>query len=218
MKILITGGAQRIGEMLTKQLAAKGHQIAIHYHKSTVNAQKIFAEIGGEKKGHYLIQANLENLDDTAQVIPKLIKNWGKPNALINNASTYFRRGVSHFTNEELLADYTINFLSPFILMRDFKNFCQTGKIINILDRRIDLIEPAAGPYAFAKKSLRDATQACAKEWYPEICVNAIAPGPILQPNETCEEAQTQRQLTELKKSIEILLSQTKNGTITYIE
>jgi NAD(P)-dependent dehydrogenase (short-subunit alcohol dehydrogenase family) len=43
-------------------------------------------------------------------------------------------------------------------------------------------VDPGAGAYGLAKKSLRDATEAAALEWAPEIRVNGVAPGFVLPP------------------------------------
>jgi NAD(P)-dependent dehydrogenase (short-subunit alcohol dehydrogenase family) len=66
--------------------------------------------------------------------------------------------------------------------MLDFVRECRRGFIINLLDQRISRVEPGAGSYGLAKKSLRDATEAAAVEWAPEIRVNAVAPGIVLPP------------------------------------
>jgi len=217
MKILITGAAKRIGRMMTEHLVEQGHQIAIHYNSSE-NAAIELLESLKSPENHTTVQANLSKLSDAEQVLPELIKKWGKPDAIINNASTYFRRGMVDFTNEELLDDFTVNFFSPMILMRDFKKHCGNGKIINFVDRRVNITDPEAGPYALAKKSLRDATLSCAEDWSPEIMVNAIAPGPVLLPNENFNEADKGDSLKLILNKVSELLSSEITGSVTVIE
>ncbi|MCM8535748.1 MAG: SDR family NAD(P)-dependent oxidoreductase [Lentisphaeraceae bacterium] len=216
MRVLITGGAKRVGRLLVTKLAAKGHKLAIHYNRSDIEAMKLLNEIGGTDAGHMIVQANLADLNETNQLIPQLLP-WGKPAILINNASTYFRRGLNKFTNEELIEDYTINFFSPFALMREFKKHSGYGSIINVLDKRVNHIEPEAGPYGLAKKSLRDATQACAMEWYPNIRVNAVAPGPILLPDESIDNAEKKAKLEELCEKVIYLTEHDVHGEIIEI-
>ena len=62
------------------------------------------------------------------------------------------------------------------------KWICRRGCIVNLLDRRVAGVDPAAGSYGLAKKALRDATEAAALEWAPDIRVNAVAPGYSLPP------------------------------------
>ena len=178
MKILITGGARRIGALLSRRLASAGHQIIIHCNSSLTEAEKLNFELGGS---HKIICKDLSSPEQTESIFPELKAEGHLPDILINNASTFFKRGTEDFSSSELQEDYQVNFFSPLLLMRDFRKICKTGKIINLLDRRIDLVEPICGPYLFAKKSLRDATLACAEDW-PEININAVAPGPVLLP------------------------------------
>lgn len=218
MKILITGAAKRIGRMLSEHLAEKGHRIAIHFNSSSTDAENLLNQLGGEAKGHCTIQANLGDLNEAESLISRVIDKWGKPDILINNASTYFRRGMTDFSTDELMEDYIVNFLSPFILMREFKQQCGAGSIINFVDRRVNCIDPEAGPYALAKKSLRDATEACAAEWAPEIRVNAIAPGPVLLPGEDPDNAERKDLLDKLQQIVDALLNGSETGLVHVIE
>ena len=203
--------------MLAVNLAKNGHKIAIHFNSSEEAAWNTLQKIGGRKAGHILVKADLSDLEQTLQVIPALQK-WGKPAVLINNASTYFRRGMSEFSNAELIDDYTINFFSPLVLMREFKKHCGFGVVINFLDKRVDFVAPDAGPYALAKKSLRDATLSCAQEWAPKIRVNAIAPGPVLLPDEMVKSAEKKEALKALLEAVEHFINSPESGSVKIID
>jgi pteridine reductase len=198
MTILITGGARRIGKLMTEHLAAAGNRVIIHFNQSEYEANELLKSLPG--KGHVSIQKNLGCQDEVESLLPELKKLQCLPDVLINNASTFYQREMADFTSAELLDDYQVNFFAPLTLMRDFNNLVQKGKIINILDRRVNFIEPHSGPYLLAKKSLRDATLACSEAWAPRITVNAIAPGPVLTPGTKAKE------LTEpLKKFLDCI-------------
>jgi len=203
--------------MMAEHFAEQGHHIAIHYNSSSDDAETLLHSLNNSEK-HTTIQANLSKLKDAEELLPKLIKDWGAPDVIINNASTYFRRGMSKFTNDELVDDFTVNFFSPLVLMREFKKLCGKGRIINFVDRRVDFTDPEAGPYALAKKSLRDATLACAEEWSPDIQVNAIAPGPVLFPDEDYKQAQKSDSLKRILEKVEELLNKDYTASITIIE
>ena len=81
-----------------------------------------------------------------------------------------------------MTAIYNVNFFAPFQLMRFFASKMKRGCIINVTDQRVASVDPAAGIYGMAKKSLRDVTEAAALDWAPDIRVNAVAPGLILSP------------------------------------
>jgi len=115
-------------------------------------------------------------------LIPGLIGQGQPLNCLVNNASVYRRCPLAQVDLERIWTDYEINFVAPFLLMRDFAYYCDEGCIVNILDQRVATVDPSASTYGFAKKSLRDAMEAAAVEWAPRIRVNAVAPGIVLPP------------------------------------
>jgi len=182
LTVLITGAALRIGRAIAQAFAAQGDRVVIHYRQSGTAARELFAELGGESSGHQLVQADLANVDAAAQLIPTLLAQGLRIDCLVNNASHYSRRPLRDCDQLAMADAFAINFFAPFALMRAFAQHCQHGCIINLLDQRVNAVDPQAGAYALAKKALRDATEAAAIEWAPAIRVNAVAPGLVLPP------------------------------------
>ena len=104
MKILITGAAKRIGRLIALQLADEGHQIIIHYNRSKNEAASVLKQLNGE--GHSTITRDLSRLEETESLFPELYKKGILPDILINNASTFYRRGLENFTSQEMKEDY----------------------------------------------------------------------------------------------------------------
>ena len=67
-KIIITGGATRIGAAIAESLASHKNQITIHYNKSKEKAEKLKKIL--EKKGSkvFLIKADLNKISE--------LNNW----------------------------------------------------------------------------------------------------------------------------------------------
>lgn len=180
--VLITGAAVRIGRAIAEAFAAQGDRVVIHYHRSADAARDLLERLGGEARGHRLVQADLSDLQTAAQLIPELTAQGLQLDCLVNNAAVYDRRPLRQCDQAAMNKAFAITFFAPFALMRAFAQNCQRGCIINLLDQRIANVEPQAGAYALAKKALRDATEAAALEWAPAIRVNGIAPGLVLPP------------------------------------
>ena len=180
MKILITGSAKRIGAAIARYFAEKGHAIFVHYNTSVKEAETLVASFPNPSV-HKILQADLTLPDAPSKLFGILKKN--PPDVLVNNASVYSRTPLADTTPSVMQDAFAINFMIPFELMRCFHNVCKKGNIINILDHRVDHPDPVSGPYAFAKKSLRDATLAAAIDWAPEFRVNAVAPAFVLPPD-----------------------------------
>jgi NAD(P)-dependent dehydrogenase (short-subunit alcohol dehydrogenase family) len=181
-RALITGAGVRIGRQIAIAFAKAGARVVVHYNQSEDAAQELLALLTGISDGHCCVRADLTNAEERQTLIPGLVADGYSLNCLINNASVYRRCPLAHVISERLREDYEINFVAPFLLMRDFALYCEEGSIINLLDQRVAGVDPSAGTYGFAKKSLRDATEAAAVQWAPRIRVNAVAPGLVLPP------------------------------------
>jgi NAD(P)-dependent dehydrogenase (short-subunit alcohol dehydrogenase family) len=183
-RVLVTGAAVRIGHAIALRFARGGAAVAVHFNRSEAEARQLLAELErlAPGAGHRPVRADLRNPQERERLIPDLAAAGFVPDCLVNNASTYRRCALRSLTPEQLQDDFDVNFVAPFQLMRDFARTCRRGAIVNLLDQRVAGVDPGAGAYGLAKKALRDATEAAALEWAPEIRVNGVAPGFVLPP------------------------------------
>lgn len=181
-RVLITGAGVRLGRQMALAFARAGARVVVHYNQSEDAAQELLGQLLQFSEGHCCVRADLTNPEERQTLIPGLIADGFRLNCLVNNASVYRRCPLAHVISERLREDYEINFVAPFLLMRDFALYCEEGNIINLLDQRVATVDPSASSYGFAKKSLRDATEAAAVQWAPRIRVNAVAPGLVMPP------------------------------------
>ena len=227
---LVTGGARRIGAAIVRRFAEQGWRLAIHCRDSRAEAEALLQDIGGAQAGHQILQQDLLRCRLQEDVMAAVLQHYGRLDCLVNNASVYRRRRMLELSPEQIQEDYRINFAVPFELMRLYRQACSTGNIINMLDQRVVSVDPGAGSYALAKKSLRDAGLACALEWAPRFRVNAVAPGIVLPPPQLPPETSMRRILQFVpmqKRSSEeeiaeacLFLAQAKTitGQIIYVD
>jgi NAD(P)-dependent dehydrogenase (short-subunit alcohol dehydrogenase family) len=172
-KVLITGGAVRIGRALCETFAEAGSQVIIHYRRSASQAEELRNMLPGE--GHQIVECDLNYPKDTAE----LLKNCGKVDILINNASVYYLDKDDANAKEQM----QVNYFSPLSLMKQFAaQDLEEGCVINFLDQEVGKDSEPKSSYSRSKVALKDATLAMALKEAPEIRVNAIAPGPVLPP------------------------------------
>ena len=88
-KIIITGGATRIGSAIAKSLVSFETKIAIHFNKSKSSALKLKKELEELGAEVYLFKADLNNLKQTETLIKKAYKTLKGLDCLINNASIF---------------------------------------------------------------------------------------------------------------------------------
>ena len=179
-KIVVTGGAVRVGAALVQAFAAKGACVAIHCHRSLEAAGILLEKIGGEKAGHSVVQMDLSDPAEVALRGRELLEG---ASLLINNASVYIRRKFMEEDFAESNLQWTVNFHTPVYLMRLFADLSPAGSVvINMLDQGICRSDEESFSYALSKKALADATRSAALQLAPRIRVNGIAPGPVLPP------------------------------------
>ncbi len=194
---LITGGAKRIGKVISLTLAKQGYDIALHYNRSIDEANALAAQIRQDYNVHVvLLRAELKQEKDVTSLINQACEQLDKPlNLLVNNASCFLRddwqNSPKHIWDENL----AVNLRAPFLLMQDFAKQVQShklknsGLIVNMLDSKVNNLHPAFMSYTAAKSALYTLTQTMAQALAPHIRVNAIGPGPVLPSSFDTEES-----------------------------
>ena len=63
-KIIITGGATRIGAAIAKSLSGPGVEIVVHYNKSKTHAENLKKKLSENGTKIYLVKGNLSKEPD----------------------------------------------------------------------------------------------------------------------------------------------------------
>ena len=182
-RIIITGGATRIGAAIAKKLAGPNKQIVIQYNKSKSKAENLRKNL--EKNGSkiYLVKGDLRK-DQDIQKILKFSKSKLKYfDCLINNASLFENDKLENFSNKSWENHISTNLKAPALLTQEFsKNIKgKNNNIINIIDQRVFKLTPYFFSYTLSKTGLYTLTKTSAMSLSPNIRVNGIAPGPTIK-------------------------------------
>ena len=182
-KIVITGGATRIGRSIALELANFGVQIVIHYSKSSVAAKKLKLELENLGTTVHLFKADLNNLKQTQKIIAYSYKKMKGVNCLINNASIFENDDLMNFSDKSFIRHINVNLKAPAILIRDFAKLYKgnEGNVVNIIDQRVEKLTPFFFSYTLSKSNLVTLTKTSAMKLAPNIRVNAVSPGPTLK-------------------------------------
>lgn len=200
--ILITGGAKRVGAAICRELHANGANLMIHYKTSINEARALQAELNLQRPNSVaIIQGDLLNISMLPNLIHETINQFSRLDVLINNASTYYPTEIGHITEENWLDLVGSNLKAPMFLAQAAaaelrKNH---GCIINITDMHIERPKKSYVVYSVAKAGLVTLTKSLAQELSPEVRVNAVAPGPVLWPenNPQFDEVYRQRVISQ---------------------
>jgi pteridine reductase len=195
--VLITGGAKRVGASICRLLHANGANLMIHYRSSVNEARALQAELNLQRPNSVaIIQADLLNLSVLPSLINETIKHFGKLDVLINNASSYYPTEIGDIQEEQWQDLMGSNLKAPLFLSQaaavELRK--QQGCIINITDMHVERPKKGYIVYSVAKAGLVTLTKSLAHELSPEVRVNAVAPGPVIWPEDNPQFDELYRQ------------------------
>ena len=196
--VLITGGAKRVGAATCRRLHAAGANLMLHYRTSAGEAGSCLqAELNHQRKDSVaLIQADLLDVLKLNSLIDQTLQTFGKLDALVNNASSFYPTPVGEITSEDWEDLIGTNLRAPLFIAQAAAPALRKsqGAIVNITDIHAERPLKNYVVYSIAKAGLVGVTRSLARELAPEVRVNAVAPGPILWPDdETFDELSRQR-------------------------
>lgn len=184
--VLITGAAKRIGRSIAKCLHARGFSVVIHHRNSAGEAEQLRQELEQIRPDSSLVlQAELGEFDRLPEMIAKTVGRFGRLDALVNNASSFFPTPIGTTQDKDWQQLFASNAWAPFFLSQAATPHLQAskGSIVNIVDIYAERPLQQHTVYCMAKAALSMMTQSLAKELAPHVRVNAIAPGAILWPD-----------------------------------
>ncbi len=195
--VLITGGAKRVGAAICRRLHAAGANLMLHYRASAGEARLLQAELNHTRPSSVaLIQADLLDLPKLPSVVEQTMQTYGRLDALVNNASTFAQTQVGDITEANWNDLIGTNLQVPLFLAQAAAPALKRtqGAIVNLSDIHAERPLKNYVVYSIAKAGLVGLTRSLARELAPDVRVNAVAPGPILWPDdESFDELSRQR-------------------------
>ena len=141
-KIIITGGATRIGSAIAKSLAGYDVDIVIHFNKSRKSALQLKMELEEIGAKVFLIKADLSNINQTKKIVPFAYKKMKGLDCLINNASLFEKDDLENFSDKSFSKHLDINLKAPAFLIKDFKRYVKNKEANIINNIRVNGISP----------------------------------------------------------------------------
>ena len=99
-KIIITGGATRIGSAIAEKLSGPGKEIVIHFNKSRSKAEKLKKELSKNNTKVYLVKGDLSVEKDVNKIVKFAKSKLRYFDCLINNASLFENDKLENFTTD----------------------------------------------------------------------------------------------------------------------
>jgi len=186
-KVLVTGAALRVGRAIALEMARAGADLFVHFKSSEEAALRTAEEIRDLGVRADLTRGDLGVAEEALRVAGEC----EAADVLVNSASIFPRTPFGTVTTEAWDEIFDVNLRGPFLLSQVIGAAMRKrgrGAIVNITDWSADRPYKGYLPYCVSKAALATLTAGLARTLAPEVRVNAVAPGPVMLP-ENMDEA-----------------------------
>ncbi len=185
-RVLVTGGATRLGAECCRQFALADWEVVCHYNNSEQAANTLLEELSALGAVAHLIRADLVDYAARNDMLKDIFLNLGPIHCLVNNASEFVADYADDFDIETATRQLNVNLLAPLALSAELAkqwkirpSQCDVHdiSIIHILDQKVFNLNPDYFSYTISKLALERSVALQAQALAPKIRVCGIAPG-----------------------------------------
>jgi 3-oxoacyl-[acyl-carrier protein] reductase len=179
---LVTGAATGIGRATALAFAAAGASVVVNHLGTTSQAQALVQEIQTLGVKAWAFEADVSLSLDVNRMADWVQRDVGVIDILVNNAGIIAEIPFLETTEADWDRMLGTDLKSVFLMSRAFlPSMVQLGRgvIINIASDLALLGRAQFAPYCAAKAGVIGLTRSLAREFSPDIRINAIAPGPV---------------------------------------
>jgi NAD(P)-dependent dehydrogenase (short-subunit alcohol dehydrogenase family) len=204
--VLVTGAARRIGRAIALDLAAHGHDVALHCHKVSPEAQATAAELRSLGARIEIFAVDLADEAACRTLVPSVAEAFGRVDALVNNASRFAYDDAASFGHAEMEAHWRVNTAAPILLAHALHKHLLArdarGCVVNLLDQKLANPNPDYLSYTLSKAALDSATVMLAQALAPRLRVCGVSPGVTLLSGDMSDaDFEAAHRMTPLQRS-----------------
>ena len=135
--VIITGAARRVGAVVAETLCEAGYDLAVSYRHSRGDAEALAARCEAKRaQSCLLLPLDLSDMAGLAPFIERVVTHYGRIDALINNASSFYPTAIGATTSADWDELFSTNAKAPFFLAQAAApHLAKTrGCILNFVD------------------------------------------------------------------------------------
>lgn len=181
-----------MGPAVADALASRGARVAVAYRQSAEEAAAVVRATQAHGRDAFMFQTDVSSESGVEALMAEVSARFGRLDVLVNMASLYRKTAFPALSLAEWRLQIGVDLEGTFLLCRAAVPLMQRsggGRIINFTDWIAASGRPRYREYVayyVAKAGVKALTEALALELASDgILVNAIAPGPILAPDDT---------------------------------
>jgi NAD(P)-dependent dehydrogenase (short-subunit alcohol dehydrogenase family) len=180
---LVTGSSRGLGRATAVQFARDGYDVTVNYHTSGQKAETVADTIRDHGQEALVVQADVSDPDAAQRLVDETVDAFGRLDHVVNNA------GIDQHVFTENLdpADFdnimNVNVNSAFNVTKaalsHLRDSDDDPSVTNISSILAHTGAPIECHYAASKGALVSLTRSHARDFAPDIRVNAVAPGHV---------------------------------------
>jgi NAD(P)-dependent dehydrogenase (short-subunit alcohol dehydrogenase family) len=181
---LVTGASRNLGATIAERLAGAGATVAINHRDSADAAAELVARLRAETgREHVALQGDVAQVEGVCGLVDSALEALGgRVDVLVNNAGPFSMTPFAELPVEEWDAIWDTNVKAAYLasqLVAPGMRAAGWGRIVNVSAASYVLRNHSI--YGLAKNALIFLTEELAVELGPEVTVNAVAPGQIVE-------------------------------------
>ncbi len=182
-RVLITGGAQRLGALLCRAFAHAGWEVWCHYQRSGTLAHALVEELRDAGFAAYAVQADLALEAQRLHMMEQVVAQGGALHCLVNNASLFEEDAADALVMDAVRRQLEVNLLAPLslsaLMAKRLPPDALPGdcSIIHLLDQKVFNLNPDFFSYTVSKLALERSVALQAQALAPALRVCGVAPG-----------------------------------------
>ncbi len=188
---LVTGGARRLGRDIALGLARAGADVAISHHTSAEDAARTADEIRALGRRALAVECDVREDEQVRSLVERATLELGHVDVLVASAGIFFRTPMAELQEADWDAHIDINLKGAFLCAHHvgLQMSQRGGCMVLIADVAGMRPWPNYLPYSVSKAGVIALTRGLAVQLAPRVRVNAVAPGPVLLPENYGAEA-----------------------------
>ena len=190
--VLVTGAARRVGLVIAAEMARIGWDVALHHHRSAPD--EALAAVHALDARARAFGADLSDEAACNALVPRVVADFGRLDAVVNNASLFVHDDVASFGFAAMESHWRANTAPAIVLARALHAHLSgrgaSGCVVNLVDQKLWNPNPDYLSYTLSKAALEAATHLLARALAPVLRVAGVAPGVTLPTAGTMSDAQ----------------------------
>ncbi len=183
---LVGGGAKNLGGLISRELAAGGAKIVVHFNSASTktDAEKTVADIAAAGGEAFAIQGDFTKVSEVVSTFDAAKKRFGGIDIAINTVGKVLKKPITDTTEAEYDAMAAINSKAAYFFIQEAgRQLNAGGKICSIVTSLLAAYTGYYSTYEGMKAPVEHFTRAASKEFGGRgISVTAVGPGPMDTP------------------------------------